>query len=47
MRIDKNKAVDYFRQAAQLNEPHAQYKIGKYYLQGGFDVLGNEGKPDA
>ena len=32
VRIDKNKAVDYFRQAALLNESHAQYKLGKYYL---------------
>jgi TPR repeat protein len=33
-KVDKGKAMEYFRQGAALGEPHAQYKMAKYYMSG-------------
>ena len=44
VKVDKAKAVEYFKQGAALGEPHAQFKLSQYYSQG-FESL-NSGTPD-
>lgn len=34
--FDMTKAIFYYKRAALLNEPHSQYKLGLYYIDGSF-----------
>lgn len=47
VRINKTKALEYFQRASNLGEPTAQYKLAKYYQRGGYQGLGDDGKPNA
>lgn len=47
VRVNKTKALEYFQRASNLGEPTAQYKLAKYYQRGGYQGLGDDGKPNA
>lgn len=47
VRIDKQNAAGYFKRGAeQHHEPNAQFKLSQYYQKGGYEILGNDGKPN-
>ena len=46
VRINIDKAIEYYERAANMNDPYAMQIISKFYLKGGYPNL-NEGIPDA